>query len=60
MRGLFLAAVLLAADVSTIGPKVGDAVADFELPDQTGTSRKLSSLIGPKGAMLVFYRSADW
>jgi cytochrome oxidase Cu insertion factor (SCO1/SenC/PrrC family) len=44
----------------TIGPKAGETVPDFELRDQHGTSRRLSSLIGPKGTMLVFYRSADW
>lgn len=49
-----------AVDVSSIGPKVGDIVADFEAPDQHGAPRRLSSLVGPKGAMLVFYRSADW
>jgi AhpC/TSA family len=43
-----------------IGPKVGDIAPDFEAPDQQGVPRRLSSLLGPKGAMLVFYRSADW
>lgn len=49
-----------AIDLDTIGPKVGDIVPDFELRDQHGASRSLSSLAGPKGTMLVFYRSADW
>jgi hypothetical protein len=49
-----------AADVSSIGPQPGQTVADFEAPDQHGVPRTLSSLVGPKGAMLVFYRSADW
>ena len=49
-----------AVDVTTIGPKVGEVVPDFELRDQNGTPRRLSSLMGPRGAMLVFYRSADW
>lgn len=49
-----------AIDLETVGPKVGDVVPDFELPDQHGTPRKLSSLLGREGAMLVFYRSADW
>jgi hypothetical protein len=35
-------------------------VTDFTLPDQHGRSRTLASLMGPKGLMLVFYRSADW
>ena len=47
-------------DVATLGPKVGETAPDFAAPDQHGTSRRLSTLMGPKGAMLVFYRSADW
>src|SRR5581483_6208376 len=33
---------------------------EFSLPDQHGKVWSLSSIMGPKGAMLVFYRSADW
>jgi peroxiredoxin len=47
-------------DVQTLGPQVGSRVPDFTLLDQQGQSRTLASLIGPKGLMLVFYRSADW
>jgi len=47
-------------DVQKLGPQVGDRVPDFSLTDQHGQSRTLASLVGPKGAMLVFYRSADW
>jgi peroxiredoxin len=47
-------------DVSKLGPQVGQAVPDFSLPDQHGTKRTLQSIMGPKGAMVVFYRSADW
>jgi hypothetical protein len=64
---LLASAVALAAaqgpvpvDLSTIGPQVGEVAADFELPDQHGRPQRLSSLAGPKGTMLVFYRSADW
>ena len=49
-----------AVDLQSIGPKVGESAPDFALPDQRGTLRTLSSLAGPKGTMLVFYRSADW
>lgn len=49
-----------AVDVETLGPKVGDKVPDFTLQDQGGQTRSLSSLLGPKGAVLVFFRSADW
>ena len=47
-------------DVQKLGPQVGMRVPDFTLLDQTGQSRTLTSLIGPKGLMLVFFRSADW
>ncbi len=47
-------------DVSKLGPQVGDKVPDFSLPDQAGTVKTLQSIMGPKGAMVVFIRSADW
>jgi peroxiredoxin len=54
-----MAAALLNGAVPT-GPKVGDTVPDFHLRDQNGTEKTLRSILGPKGALLVFYRSADW
>ena len=47
-------------DVSTLGPQVGQGVPDFELKDQHGEIRTLQSIMGPKGAVLLFHRSADW
>ena len=47
-------------DVQKLGPQVGTSVPGFSLLDQTGQSRTLKSLMGPKGLMLVFFRSADW
>ena len=47
-------------DVSKLGPQVGERVPDFTLPDQTGTVQTLQSIMGSRGAMLVFLRSADW
>lgn len=47
-------------DVSKLGPQVGDRVSDFSLKDQDGRIRNLNSIMGSKGAMLVFVRSADW
>jgi len=47
-------------DVSKLGPQVGERVPDFSLPDQNGRTRTLESIMGPRGAMLVFVRSADW
>lgn len=47
-------------DVSKLGPQVGQAVPEFSLTDQNGKTWTRQSIMGPKGAMLVFYRSADW
>ena len=47
-------------DVSKLGPQVGEGVPDFELQDQNAKTQTLHSIMGPKGAMLVFIRSADW
>ena len=47
-------------DVSKLGPQVGERVPDFSLRDQTGRTQTLQSIMGPKGSMLVFVRSADW
>jgi len=49
-----------AIDVSKLGPQVGQRVLEFSLTDQTGRTRNLQSIMGPRGAMLVFLRSADW
>lgn len=42
------------------GPVVGQPVPDFSAQDQEGRTQTLKSIMGPKGAMLVFFRSADW
>ena len=60
------AATLIAAqpvqpvDVNTLGPQVGQKAVAFQLPDQHGRTRTLTSVAGPKGTMLVFFRSSDW
>ncbi|BBC65567.1 putative peroxiredoxin [Mycobacterium marinum] len=38
--------------------KIGDTVADFELPDQTGKQRKLSALLSDGPVVLFFYPAA--
>jgi hypothetical protein len=47
-------------DVSKLGPQVGEPVPDFSLKDQNGKLWTLQSVMGAKGAMIVFVRSADW
>ena len=49
-----------AVDTSKLGPQVGAVVPSFSGVDQFGKSHTLASTYGPKGAMLVFFRSADW
>ena len=49
-----------AIDVTKLGPQVGQTVPDFSLTDQSGRTQTLRSIMGPRGAMLVFFRSADW
>ena len=53
-------AVSSAQQAIKTGPEVGSTVPMFEAPDQNGQRQNLKSILGPKGAMLVFYRSADW
>lgn len=60
MAAAGLAGQTPAVDTSTIGPRVGEVVPAFAGIDQFGKSHTLASTYGPKGAMLVFFRSADW
>jgi peroxiredoxin len=47
-------------DTSKIGPQVGQKVPGFSGTDHLGKTHTLTASLGPNGAMLVFYRSADW
>ena len=47
-------------DPATLGPAIGQPLPRFEAPDQDGHRRDFESLRGPKGLVLVFFRSADW
>jgi len=58
--GLVAIVAAQAPDPQTLGPKVGERVPEFSLLDQHGTLRSLKSTFGPTGAVLVFFRSADW
>jgi len=42
------------------GVDVGEAIPDFRLPDLNGKLWSFDDLKGPNGAVLLFYRSADW
>ena len=47
-------------EVAALGPQVGEPVPDFSLPDQNGDVQTLDDILGPRGALLLFHRSADW
>jgi hypothetical protein len=55
-----LSATALYGQNARTGPAVGQPVPDFSLQDQEGRTQTLKSVSGPTGAMLVFFRSADW
>jgi hypothetical protein len=49
-----------APDLSKVGPQVGSTVPPIGGTDQFGRPQTLTTASGPNGAMLVFFRSADW
>jgi hypothetical protein len=53
-------AVTSAQQAIKTGPEVGSTLPAFEARDQDGRLQNLQTILGPKGALLVFYRSADW
>ena len=55
-----LATLAVAADHVPNGPAVGATIPALEVKDLNGKTQNLASLTGPKGLMLVFFRSADW
>jgi len=42
------------------GIAAGEPAPLFQGKDQRGKQQTLSSLMGPKGLVLLFFRSADW
>lgn len=54
-----MGALALADHVPT-GPAVGATIPALEVNDLNGKAQTLATLTGPKGLMLVFFRSSDW
>ena len=54
------AGMLMAAGQEVGGLQPGAKAPSFSLLDQTSKTQNLSSLSGPKGLLLLFFRSADW
>jgi hypothetical protein len=52
--------LISASAIAQRGPEPGQRIPTFRLPDQHGGSRSFENLKGPKGLVLVFYRSSDW
>ena len=44
----------------TTGPEIGERIPHIEAVDQHGQRRDFDGIVGPNGAMILFYRSADW
>ena len=44
----------------TKGIPVGEKIPEFSAVDAQGKKWDFDSIKGPKGAVLLFYRSADW
>jgi peroxiredoxin len=63
MRSASLALALLPGSIlfaREYGPALGAKLPEFQLKDQDGKAQSLKSLLGPKGAIILLYRSADW
>src|ERR1700680_9581 len=46
--------------LTAIGLNVGQKAPAFSARDQFGAEQNLSTLKGPRGTVLLFFRSADW
>lgn len=53
-------AAVARAGVKESGPAVGSRVPQFKALDQFGNELTPASLVGARGAVLLFFRSADW
>ena len=61
LLGLLIGPMASVQAAEELGPSVGARVPDIgSPPDQTGAPRNLQSLMGEKGLVLFFFRSAEW
>jgi hypothetical protein len=51
---------LTIAVTSDYGPRTGTRAPAFQATDQFGHVQTAATLSGPKGLVLLFFRSADW
>jgi len=45
---------------TSTGPAIGEKIPPFRVQDQFGKMQDFNSIRGPKGAVILFNRSADW
>ena len=58
---MFLLAIAPLVRAEDLGPPVGTTAPSIGAPlDQAGKPRTMSDLMGPKGLVLMFFRSAGW
>ena len=55
-----MTATLPTIDFDLVGPAVGERFPDVRLSNQHGNVVDLHPARGERGALVVFYRSADW
>jgi cytochrome oxidase Cu insertion factor (SCO1/SenC/PrrC family) len=48
------------AAAPAVGLEIGQHAPAFALPDQFGHEQSNETLKGPKGTVILFFRSADW
>ena len=62
IASLTLISSIANAEMKSIeaGPQIGSKVADLNLLDQFSDKQDLSNILGPEGAIIVLFRSADW
>jgi hypothetical protein len=65
MQRMVVGLVLLVTTLSPClqempGVPTGKSAPSFRARDQFGKEQTLSSLMGPNGVVLLFFRSADW
>jgi len=62
IAGLFLMPLFAHADLNSIevGPDVGSSLPELDVLDQFSDRQQLDNLAGPKGTIIVLFRSADW
>ena len=58
--GLVLLAAFALAAQDMPGIPAGKLAPPFRARDQFANEQTLSSLMGPNGVVLLFFRSADW